>query len=208
LRRAAGRTSEPLADGSGLGLLSFLAVSLGMHPLLVPEVAVVFFLALGLVRAAGGRASGGEEANGTWTRWQAPLVATALACLALAMPLRGEAIVRRANLEGLGIGLSGWKSEERERRFRTAVPPAVLFVDATRGQIELPLRVRRTTRASEEVELIIDGRAPVRVSVPADRWSEISVPVVSPHDRRFSRLELRWAAPTDRSTRLDIGRER
>jgi O-antigen ligase len=52
LRRIADRATDPPLAGLTTGVGSLLVVSLGMHPLLIPEVAVVFFFALGLTRGA------------------------------------------------------------------------------------------------------------------------------------------------------------
>jgi O-antigen ligase len=52
LRRIADRASDPPLAGLTTGVGSLLVVSLGMHPLLIPEVAMVFFFALGLTRGA------------------------------------------------------------------------------------------------------------------------------------------------------------
>jgi hypothetical protein len=52
LRSLRDRGADPLLTGLTTAMGSFLLLSLGMHPLLTPEVAIVAFLALGLTRAA------------------------------------------------------------------------------------------------------------------------------------------------------------
>jgi O-antigen ligase len=49
---------EPLEVGLAFGVLAFLAASLTMHPLLIPEVALTFWIVLGVCRSA--RAGGSE----------------------------------------------------------------------------------------------------------------------------------------------------
>ncbi len=61
LRTIAGRIRDPMIAGLATGCTAFLLVSLGMHPLLIPEVAVAFYLTLGLTRAA---AAGALEQTG------------------------------------------------------------------------------------------------------------------------------------------------
>jgi hypothetical protein len=51
--RAAWESGDPLDRGLAFGLLAFLAASLTMHPLLVPEVAAAFWIVLGLSRSRG-----------------------------------------------------------------------------------------------------------------------------------------------------------
>ena len=53
LQRLRRTPPDALFVGLAIGVGSFLLVSLGMHPLLIPEVAIPFYIALGLTRAAG-----------------------------------------------------------------------------------------------------------------------------------------------------------
>jgi hypothetical protein len=55
--RAAWRSAEPLDRGLAFGVLAFLAASLTMHPLMIPEVAAAFWIMLGLCRSRGLRAT-------------------------------------------------------------------------------------------------------------------------------------------------------
>ncbi len=52
LRTLARRAGDPMLAGLAIGCVTFLLIGLGMHPLLTGEVAVVFYLVLGLCRAA------------------------------------------------------------------------------------------------------------------------------------------------------------
>ena len=52
LRTLARRAGDPMLAGLAIGCVTFLLIGLGMHPLLTGEVAVVFYLVLGLSRAA------------------------------------------------------------------------------------------------------------------------------------------------------------
>ena len=52
LRTLARRAGDPMLAGLATGCVTFLLIGLGMHPLLTGEVAVVFYLVLGLCRAA------------------------------------------------------------------------------------------------------------------------------------------------------------
>jgi hypothetical protein len=49
--RAAWQSGDPLDRGLAFGVLAFLAASLTMHPLMIPEVAAAFWIMLGLCRS-------------------------------------------------------------------------------------------------------------------------------------------------------------
>jgi O-Antigen ligase len=49
------QSRDPVDRGLALGVLAFLAASLTMHPLLIPEVAAAFWIVLGLCRSERGR---------------------------------------------------------------------------------------------------------------------------------------------------------
>ena len=55
--RAAWRSRDPFDIGLACGVLAFLAASLTMHPLLIPEVAITFWIMLGLCRSTAARGS-------------------------------------------------------------------------------------------------------------------------------------------------------
>ena len=53
IARQAWRSADPYQLGLAAGVTGFLTASLTMHPLLIPEVAISFWLLLGVARAAG-----------------------------------------------------------------------------------------------------------------------------------------------------------
>jgi O-antigen ligase len=206
IRLLIGRDAPPGLAGLVVGVTSFLAVSVSMHPLLIPEVALAFWIALGLVRAS---ASAADSQAGPSLRPKTAhaVIAGSVMLLTISVPWRSEAVLRHADLEGVGIGVSEWKVDKAGRRFRTARLPAAVYVPAAADRVRLPLRARRTSARTVELEASVDGRLPIRVRVPVDRWLDFSLILPAPHiDRRcFRRIDLRWITPT-RAT-LDIGRE-
>ncbi len=147
--RTAGQTAAFFA------VAGFLLTALGGHPLLIPEVAVTFWLALAVVAAA--LPVHAATAGGAF-RW--PAAALALAALAASVPVRAGAERAAANLEHVAYGLGSWQTGPSGERFRTADGEATFFVRTSphnEFRVELPLRV--------------EGRPVVfRIDVDDHRW--------------------------------------
>jgi len=196
--------TPPLLAGLAVGTGSFLIAALGMHPLLIPEVAMAFFLVLGLTSGMAplGRGIGEETAARVWR-----LAAAAAICCVLAVPLRVRWDLAHPDLRGLPLGLSEWKTSEDGRQYRSSVATATLFVPTQATRVRIPLRAHGTLQ-SVDVELSFDGGPPVGFSVPINAWRDLSVVLPPGHDSdsRYRRLDLRCvsaAAPIE----LDVGRE-
>ncbi len=198
-------TQDPavMIRGLQLGLAGFLAASLLMHPLLVADVAAVFWLALGLARSA--LASPPVEAS--WTRRLLPaLVAVALVA---SVPSRIRASRSALDLDGVGIGLSVWRADPGEdRRYRVARGHAVIYVDARAQRVSVPLRGSGPGTRDLDVTLWLDGRPAGRARVEVGRWSDLAMvlPPQHPGGPRFRRLEFRWV-PESPNVRLEVGRQ-
>jgi O-antigen ligase len=184
---------------AGVGV--FVITWAGGHPLLIPEVALPFWLAIGI--ACGyGEAVAPHPERPRARRWVAPLAA--LVILLLAAP-RVRAELRASDFEHMGIGLGPWHVERSGRRYRETRTPAVVFVPTAAKQVEIALRVRG--HRSQLVDLLLEGQLANRVRVPPRRW--IKVTLVVPHrSRRYQRLELRMGDPAaeDEGPTLLVGR--
>ncbi len=192
-------------DGWNTALLAGLGVFVitwaGGHPLLIPEVALPFWLAIGI--ACGyGEAVAPHPERPRARRWVAPLAA--LVILLLAAP-RVRAELRASDFEHMGIGLGPWHVERSGRRYRETRTPAVVFVPTAAKQVEIALRVRG--HQSQLVDLLLEGQLANRVRVPPRRWIKVTL-VVPQRSRRYQRLELRMGDPAaeDDGPTLLVGR--
>jgi O-antigen ligase len=165
-------------------LAAFAFTMLAGHPLLVPEAAFGFWLLAG---AAGGAAIGDRSAAPRSARFTI-LATAALLLVVVTAPLRVGAAGRDANLEHVGIDVSGWRLSPDGIRYREATGAATLFVPP--GAFKFSVSLRGTT--ATPLEISIEGRtANVRVLVPGT-WTDIVVPARNvASDNRFRRMELR-----------------
>lgn len=198
-----GQAPGALRGGVRLGLAAFLAASLLMHPLLMTDVAAVFWLALGLARSA--VAAPAVEAS--WPRRLLPALVALL--LVASVPARIRMSRHALDLDGMGIGLSVWRTDPGDdRRYRVASGDAVIYIDARAQRLRVPLRARGSGKTDLNVTLWLDGRLAGRARVEVGRWSDLAM-VLPPRPRdgtRFRRLEFRWV-PESPDSRLEIGRE-
>src|SRR5262249_14703162 len=110
---AAGIESLPLV-GLATGLTAFLLTCLAGHPLIIPEGAGPFWLALGLKTGMARAEVRNSESDRQTSTESAPSRAgqraavVALIGLAATLPLRVRQHVADSNFEHVGIGLSAW----------------------------------------------------------------------------------------------------
>jgi O-antigen ligase len=183
-------TGQPdtLAVGVMTGVTAFVLSWLAGHPLLIPEAAGTFWLALGIVAGLGApTAPVTQHEHFPFGR----LVAGACLLLALTVPVRARQQIADSNLEHVGIGLSGWHRTEDNLAYRKAGPECAVFVPADAPRVTVPLRAA-SSGAVLDVELRLDGRLANIVHVESDRWTAESIlmPIVS-NGPRFRKLELR-----------------
>jgi O-antigen ligase len=197
--------TPPLLAGLAVGTGSFLIAALGMHPLLIPEVAMPFFLVVGLTSGTAplGRGIGDGAAARIWK-----LAAAAAILCVVSVPLRVRWDFAHPDLRGLPLGLSEWKTSADGRQYRSSDATATIFVPTRAARVRIPLRARGTQQLSVNVELSFDGGPPVGFSVPVNAWRDLSVVLPPGHgsDSRLRRLDLRWVSAGE-PMELDVGRE-
>jgi O-antigen ligase len=183
--------ARPEADGAawGLaaGLFAFGVTCLAGHPLLIPEVAGTFWLALGVVTGWGAASvPPTEPVAAQRLNW---LVAASLAILAIALPLRARTQIADSNMEHVGIGLSAWERTGDGDRYRRMLGRSgAVFIPGSVGSVTVPLRA--PTGTSTEVELRLDGRLADVMRVEGDRWTNKLVVLPSRGGPRYRKLEL------------------
>jgi O-antigen ligase len=175
------------------GVIAFLITCLGGHPLLIPEVAMTFWLALGVMSAGPSgpttTPAPSPPAAASPRRFNRVVAAIAVVLVAT-IPVRARRQLADTNLEHVGIGLSSWHRTSDNRQYRLlAGRSGAVFVPADAGSVTVPLRAIPST--SWEVELHLDGRLGNVVRVIADDWTDalIVMPQSADH-RRFRRVDL------------------
>jgi hypothetical protein len=169
-----------LAGGAGFGITAMTG-----HPLLVPEVALLLWMMLGVL-------AGLTTAPKGTTR-STHLAAAACLILAVSIPFRATPLRAAANLEYHGVNLSGWHVEPDDRRYRDAGATFALFLPADRTSI-VPLR--RTTSAPEPLQIQIRlGDATIATAtLSGTDWHAVDLRVPN-RGRAFERVDFAVAAP-------------
>jgi O-antigen ligase len=199
--------------GCVTGVVAFLGTCLTGHPLLVPEVAMVFFFQLALAASLGGSAL----LNGVWNArrseasvgqtdraarvipWRAiTAVGTILFAVLPAWTLEKPLVpVHLEEVDGMYYADGGLADDIP---FRWTRKFASLYVDASTRAIELPLRSPLAGKTKEPTLVEISSAGVTLANVPVgDKWTWVTVSI-PPSDPplRFSRINLR----TNRTARV------
>lgn len=183
LRSAVSRNAEPVYYWLAAGLIAFLLTALVGHPLLTPEVALSFWLLLGI--AAG--SSPGREAPG----WKAA------GCLGLLLlvtfPVRVRHEIRDLDREHVTYGFSSTHQDERGETYRTIARRATFFLRRDASAVRIPMRVASPDGGTRQIGVVameLDGREVARVTV-GDVWTIATLPILKPPpDGNFHKVVL------------------
>jgi hypothetical protein len=166
------------------GLSAYLLTCLGGHPLLVPDAATPFWLALGL--AAAPEALPVAQSS----RWKYAAAAFAVFLTVSVWP-RAAASVRHADLAGTSGGLSGWQREPDGSRYRWAGTRSTFYVPSSASAVRIPLQHGWSDRRTIEVAILVEGREADRVMLPADdRWKVVRILLPAESVAAFTRFDL------------------
>lgn len=178
---------DRIAIGTLTGLTAFLITCLAGHPLLVPTVAFVFWIALGLA-AASGPVEAGVPAARSRSLARAALVAALLGGIAVSLPSRATARVRNADFEHLGIGVSVWHTAEDGVRYRELTGTGAIFVPNGKG---FRFQMRADSPDPVDVELRLAGRLANVVRLHPGQWTDVVMTLQDDPSRgRFLRLDI------------------
>jgi O-antigen ligase len=160
----------PLIAGLGVFILTWL----GGHPLLVPEAAYPFWIALGMAAAL----------VAPDFRVIAPsVVGVAIALLLVSIPFRVEEKSAKLDLSRVTYGLSA-------RHLMTS--RARVFVPRSRSTVEVPLRARGASDDEPiEVEVFVDGSASETISLGGRNWQKATISLPGDSTGRFHQIDLR-----------------
>ena len=181
--------------GCATGIAVFLGTCVVSHPLLIDEVALLFWVQLGLLFAlAGSVLEAGDRARAGPPAWW--LTAATVTAVAYVGGLAAVTAMRR-DIEppqsAAVDGFYGWESGDDGRRYRWTREYSSVFVPADVVRVEIPVRMPTVARALRPLVVIpsVAGVAAPPVHV-GDSWSVISLdlPHVDP-PTRFKRINLR-----------------
>lgn len=189
------RTSGGM-EGWGVGLtagaLAFVATWVAGHPLLTREVAVAFWLVLGLAATAASADEARRAASGRWRQVHPLLLAALMVCL---VPVAALSRLAHADLTRDGRGFSQWHRAEDDTRFRWMLHRAVLYVPAVAREVAIGMR---SPDGVATVRVLLDGKQAGQYLVGSGDWQEVRVAV--PRDHSWASvpvtLQVRGVAPT------------
>ncbi len=173
-RRDPSSTPDLVTAPVMVGLAAFVLSWLGGHPLLVPEVAYPFWLALGVVAAGSLATSSARYANA--------LAAIAFTFLVLSVPWRVHAKSQTVDFSQVSYGLSAKNMMTSRARF---------FVPAGTRRVDIPLRSHSNDEQRLVVEVLVDGVAGHTVELAGREWHTAKVALPEPSSRRFHQIDLR-----------------
>jgi len=175
------------------GLAAFVLTWALSHPLLAPEAAFVFWIALGMFAAAAPAPA--APAGRSIFVWLA---------LAVIVSIPVRLTQQHADLTHAGVGLSEWQRDAQGERYRESGARFSLYAPTGRTFI---VPVRRDPSAPDPVRLEarLDNRVVSSVTVSATDWHYVRVPVPAT-DARFVRLEfVATSDPPAAPIRLQLG---
>ena len=181
--------------GCTLGAAAMLMTWLTGHPMLLPEIALPFWMVLGLVAALSGSVliGTGEISRRPETRPRGMLVAAVAIVVVTALsmiPAAGREL--EPSTSAAVMGVEPWETDRNGERFRWTHEYASVFVPARATRVYIPVRmpVDLPRLSPMPVDIQIGGEFRGRMLV-GDDWAILN-------------LELPYAQPLQRFKRIDL----
>jgi hypothetical protein len=198
---------DPVRDASAAGLAAMLLSAVGGHPLLVDEVALPFWIVVGLTWAAASDGTAGTLADtgdaqirasrSRWRYLRGWVLALAVFLVVASVPRRIERAQAALPLEHVGIGLSRWQRDADGHRYRVMRGQAAIYVPAGEQPARFLARVRPGGPAELRLAITLDGRLINEVALSRE-WREVQVVVPRQGQMRYRRVDLK-VSRSDRS---------
>ena len=169
---------------------AFLLTALTGHPLLVPEVAYPFWIALGIACAAApaDRRAAGVVSRSGW--------AIAIALLLLTIPMRLGQVSARADLEHVSYGTSGWRTSADGVTYKEFRGRGVFFVPSNASVVSITVK---SPEGDMRIQVAWNGRPAGVVPVSGTGWQELRLRVPQSDDHRlYQPMELSIVEPAER----------
>ena len=175
---------HPAPFGLRAGIAAFLITCLGGHPLLIPDVNIAFWIALGAAAAA-------QDAAGGLRR--VPAIAAIVAVIAIAAAPFAYRIERGSlSLDHIGFGVSGWEFSADGRRYRRSDGDATVFVPRGARQIVLSVRAVDPAAVPTTFRMWLNDRPADSFVVAVDGWQTYRMTMPGTRGPQF--IPLRIAA--------------
>lgn len=183
VREASSGASALVGLFAGVG--AYLLTCLTGHPLLVPEAAFPFWIAVGALAAA----DAGTPTRGWWCR----AAVLAAAVLLVAGVTRSALAYTRVTEPPREYGFHGVETADDGTPFRWMTRHAVTSVPAGAGFVRLRLHAPSDVPLSGPlvIETAMSGRIVDRRELPPDRWVTYDLPAPAPVQAPFRRIDLR-----------------
>lgn len=182
----------PLA-ASAIGVGAFVATWLTSHPLLVPEIAYVFWVVFGATLArADGHCSPRRLPLGAPARGITALTTLALVLLVASVPLRIRAAHPAPSLDRVAFGFYDWENDNGFP-YRWTSRRATFFIPASSRELHLPIRSMMILGHTDPVTfgVAVNGRLLDTFAITQGNWQTV-------------RLRLPAATAPGGFTRIDV----
>jgi hypothetical protein len=196
LRRLRAPDAGAVLTGATFGVGGFVITWLTGHPMLVPEVAYPFWLALGVATALAAPAAPERRADSAPARtW---LVLGVLVLVGGSVPVRVAQVTSRMDMSRIAYGLHDWEVDGTGTNFRWTSGRARLFIPPDAREVELPLRAMLVGPNHDglDVQLCVEGRPCTSVRHFDDAWHRhrLRLPPLAP-GMGHRRIDLRVSQP-------------
>jgi O-antigen ligase len=202
LRDAVAAGGGPVLTGTAVGLLALAMTCLTGHPLLVPPVSAIAFLAAGAALAMSDRALAGQAATaasadgsvrpGKGRAVLAMALPAVIVLIVLSMPGRAADARLRLDMSNAKYGFTGRFNEPGTgREYWLAGPDATFFVrtEYTSARIEIG---GSETGQTVDVEFRVNGRALKTVRIDRLAWADYVLPLPAERSEAVSvRIDLK-----------------
>jgi hypothetical protein len=210
--RALRTISDPLLAGVTSGLVAFLITGMGSNPLMLREVAYLFWIALGLAVGrscavqSGGVASDASAAPVDATdavSWRSPAAWLLSILLLITIPFRAKQEITALDPERVSYGLSGWETDRDGTRFRWSGPQATVFISARARRVEIPLSGTLPSGGPQHVQVRLDGRLVNDIAVGPE-WQRLGVVLLTTDLTKPRRIDLLVSPTWVRSDAISV----
>lgn len=184
-----GATGAALIGWTG-GIAALMVSAVFGHPFLTPYVALLGFLAVGLVAGLIPAPLHAEH------RWHSRLALAAVTLLMVSVPFRAAHLDVRTDLAGEFRGAADVAASIDDVAYRTAEPASRWFVNAQDSRVEFTLRAASESQVPCTTAILLNGRLVNRVALSTGAWSKVPFSLeVRPRMHRSRRFELQVETP-------------